>query len=100
MVRPYLCSCNKSEWVKVKLPDKHIVTSKTDVSDAFRNVRMATEHALKICYAIHEMMAADMRLTVGWAGSPGFWGITSSAAELSHCNTCLLNVELLKKGRK
>ena len=41
--------------------------SKADVSDAFRNVRIGPD-----------LVVIDFRLTFGWSGSPGFWGVMLS----------------------
>ena len=40
----------------------------------------------------------DLRLTFGWAGSPGFRGLLSSAAEHAHCNTFVSDAHILSKG--
>ena len=41
---------------------------------------------------------ADLRLTFGWAGSPGFWGLLSSAPEHAHCNTSVRDAHILSEG--
>ena len=55
--------------------------SKADVSDAFRNVRVDPDKAHKFCYTVGELVVIDFRLTFGWSGLPGFWGVMSAAAE-------------------
>lgn len=43
-------------------------------------------------------MLADLRLW--WAGSPGFWGVTSSAAAYSHWNTSIYDAIILPEGEE
>ena len=66
--------------------------SKADVSDAFRNVRVDSDQAHNCCYSVGDLVVVDVRLTFGWSGSPGFWGVISAAAEHAHCNTPLRGV--------
>ena len=84
--------------LRIKYPLKRILISKADVSDAFRNVRVAPEQANKFCYVLDDLIVADLRLTFGWAGSPGFWGLLSSAAEHAHCNTSVRDAHILSEG--
>lgn len=56
-----------------------MLLSNEDVSDAFKNARVSSEHAPILCYIIEDVAVAAMRLTFGWAGSPGFWGVISCA---------------------
>ena len=84
--------------LRVKYPDKRILMSKADVSDAFRNVRVAPDQAQNFCYVLDDVLVADLRLTFGWAGSPGFWGVMSAAAEHAHCHTSLTDAIVLPEG--
>ena len=72
--------------------------SKADVPDAFRNVRVDPNQAQILCYALGDVVVVDLSLTFGWAGSPGFWGVMSSAAEHAHCNTSLTDAVVLPEG--
>ena len=67
-----------------KYPTKRILMSKTDASDAFRNVRIDPDEAHNFCYTVEELVAIDFRLTFGWSGSPVFWGVMSAASEHAH----------------
>ena len=84
--------------LRVKYPGKRILMSNADVSDAFRNVRIAPDQSKKFCYFLGDVLVADSRLTFGWAGSPGFWGLMSSAAEHAHCKTSLTDAVVLPQG--
>ena len=86
--------------LRAKWPEKRILMAKADVASAFRNVRIAPEHASKFCYVLDDVLVADLRLTFGWAASPGLWGVMASAAEHSHRNTNASNVQLLDEGIK
>ena len=68
------------------------------MSDAFRSVRIAPGHINKFCYVLDALIVADLRLTFGWAGSPWFRGLLSSAAEHTHCNTSVRDAHILSEG--
>jgi len=82
-----------------KFPVEKILMSKADVSDAFRNVRVDPDQAPNFCYTVGDLVVIDFRLTFGWSGSPGFWGVISAAAEHAHCNTTLKSSQLLEEGK-
>ncbi|CAB1107576.1 unnamed protein product [Ectocarpus sp. CCAP 1310/34] len=84
--------------LRVRWPDKRILAAKADVTSAFRNVRISPDHAHKFRYVVGDVLVADLRLTFGWAASPGLWGVLASAAEHSHRNTSLANARLLPEG--
>ncbi|CAB1118521.1 unnamed protein product [Ectocarpus sp. CCAP 1310/34] len=84
--------------LRVRWPDKRILAATADVTSAFRNVRISPDHAHNFCYVIGDVLVADLRLTFGWAASPGLWGVLASAAEHSHRNTSLANARLLPEG--
>ena len=84
--------------LRVKYPDKRLLIPNADVSDAFRNVRMAPDQAQTLCIVLGDVLVADVRLTLGWAGSPGFWGFKSSVAEHGRCETLLTDAVVLLEG--
>ena len=84
--------------LRVKYPNKRILLAKADVTEAFRNVRVSPEHAQKFCYIVDDILVADFRLTFGWKGSPGFWGLMSEAIRHAHCRTSAENAVLLPEG--
>ena len=69
--------------------------SKADVSDAIRNVRIDPHKAHHLCYTVGELVVIGFRSTLGWSGSPGFWGLISAAAAHAHCNTTTDPAQLL-----
>ena len=73
--------------------------SKADVSDAFRNVRIDPHQAHNFCYTVGDLVVIDFRLTFGWSGSPGFWGVMAAAAEHSHCHTSVQTARVLSEGK-
>ena len=75
--------------LRKKYPDQRILMSKADVSDALRNVRVGPDEAHNFWYTVGEIVVIDFRLTFGWSGSLGFWGVMSAAAENAHCNTTI-----------
>ena len=83
-----------------KFPEKRILMSKADVSDAFRNVRVDPGKTHNFCYTVGELVVIDFRLTSGWSGSPGFWGVMSAAAEHAHCNPTINSIQLLDERKE
>ena len=77
----------REKFAKMKL-----LMSKVDVSDAFRNAREDQHEANNLCYTVGELVVMDFRLTFRWSGSPGFWGVISSAASHAHCLTRTLQL--------
>ena len=73
--------------------------SKADVSDAFRNVPVDPDQAHNFWYTVGDLVVINFRLTFGWSGSPGFWGVMSAAAEHAHCNTALDSTQLLDERK-
>ena len=53
---------------------KRILMSKSDVSDAFRNVRIDPDEAHNFCYTEGELVVIDFRLTFGWSAPPPDFG--------------------------
>ena len=72
----------------------------TDVNDAYRNVRIDPSQVHNFCYSAGDLVVIDFRLTFGWTGSPGNFGVMASAAEHPNCNTDLSNLQLLPEGVK
>ena len=76
-----------------------ILLAKADVTEAFRNVRVAPDQAQTFCYMVDAVLVADFWLTFGWAGSPGHWGVMSEAVAHSHRNTTVESTEILFEGK-
>ena len=86
--------------LRKNFPVERILMSKADVAGAFRNVRVDPDRAHNFCYTVGDLVVIDFRLTFGWSGSPGFWGVMSAAAEHAHCNTTLKSTQLLDEGKE
>ena len=103
-VSPCLCGgalpalLNVLTDLRIRFPNHRILSAKADVTEAFRNVRMAPDQAPNFCYMVDDVLVADFRLTFGWAGSPGHWGVMSEAAAHSHRNT-VESAEILFEGK-
>ena len=70
---------------------------KADLFDALRNVRVDPDQAHNF-NTVGDLVVIDLRLTFGWSGPPGFWGVMSTAAEHVQRNTTLHSTQLLDKG--
>ena len=87
--------------LRKSFPTTRVLMSKTNVSDAFRNVRVNPYSlAQKLCYLVRDLKVTDFRLTLGWSGSPGFWGILVAAAGSAHCNTTKESARLLGERKE
>ena len=85
--------------LQIRFPNRRILLAKADVTEAFRNVRVAPDQAQIFCYMVDDILVADFRLTFGWAGSPGHWGVISETAAHSHRNTTVESAEILFEGK-
>ena len=73
--------------------------AKADVTDAFRNVRIAPHQAQNFCYVVDDVLVSDFRLIFRWAASPGYWGLMAAAVEHVHCNTTVDSAVILPEGK-
>ena len=86
--------------LRIRLPSLPILLAKADVTDAFRNVRVAPDQAQFCFYMADDVLVADFCLTFCWAGSPSHWRVMSEAAAHSHRNTTVETAERsCPKGR-
>ena len=85
--------------LRIRFPHSRILLAKADVTDAFRNVRIAPHQAQNFCYVIDDVLVSDFRLTFGWAASPGYWGLMAAAVEHAHCNTTVNSAVILPEGK-
>lgn len=68
---------NESLKSRVKFPYGEVQLSKADVSSAFRNASKAPDETLNYCYAVDDLIAADVRPTDGWTRFPGQADVSS-----------------------
>ena len=73
--------------LRIRFSHLRILLAKADVTDVFRNVRIAPHQAQNVCYVVDDVLVSDLRLTLGWAASPGYWALMAAAVEHAHCNT-------------
>ena len=105
-VPPSLCAEALPEFLtepvslRAENPKRRLLMDTTDVNDAYRHVRTDPNQAHNFCYTVGDLVVIDFRLPFGWTGSPGNFGVMASAAEHSHCNTDLSNVQLFPEGVK
>ena len=104
-VPPSLCAEALPEFLtelaslRAENPKLRLLMATTHVNDAYRNVRIDPNQAHNFCYyTVGNPVVIDVRLTFGWTGSPGNFGVMASAAEHFHCNTDLSNVQLWPEG--
>ena len=85
--------------LRITFPHLRILLAKADVTDAFRNVRIAPHQAQNFCYVVDDVLVSDFRLTFGWAASPGYWGLMAAAVKHAHGNTTVDSAVILPEGK-
>ena len=85
--------------LRIRFPNRCILLAKADVTEAFKNTRVAPDQAQFFCYMKDDVLVADFRLTFGWAGSLGHWGVMSEAAAHSQRNTTVESAEIMSEGK-
>ena len=68
-------------------PRTHIMLSKMDVKDAFRQVAVEWDGCTKFRCAFGDFVVVDRRLVFGWRNSPGFCCLLAGANEHAHGST-------------
>ena len=86
--------------LRAENPKLILLMATTNVNDAYCNVKIDPKQAHNFCYTVGDLVVIDFRLTFGWTGSPGNFGVMASAAEHSHCKTDRSYVQLLLEGVK
>ena len=51
--------------LRIRFPRLRILLAKADVTDAFRNVRIAPHQAQSFCYVVDDVSVSDLRRTFG-----------------------------------
>ena len=65
-------------------PHTHIMLSKMDVKDTFRQVAVKWDGCTKFGYVFGDSVVVDRRLVFGWRNSPGFYCLLAGATEHAH----------------
>ena len=60
--------------LRIRFPHLRILLAKENVTDAFRNVRIAPHQAQNFCYVVDDVLVSDFRLIFGWGGIAGVLG--------------------------
>ena len=68
-------------------PHTHIMLSKMDVKDAFRQVAVEWDGCTKFGYVLGDFVVVDRRLVFGWRNSPGFYCLLVGPIEHAHGST-------------
>ena len=71
-------------------PHTHIMLSKMDVKDAFRQVAVEWDGCTKFGDVFGDSVVVDRRLVFGWRNSPGFNCLLAGAIEHAHGSTSLM----------
>ena len=73
--------------LRIRFPHLRILLAKENVTDAFRNVRIAPHQAQNFCYVVADVLVSDFRSPLDGRLSSGYWGLMAAAVEHAHCNT-------------
>ena len=68
-------------------PHTHMMLSKMDVKDAFRQVAVEWDGCTKFGYVFGDFVVVDTRLVFGWRNSPGFYCLLAGAIEHAQGST-------------
>ena len=79
-------------------PHTHIMLSKMDVKDAFRQVAVEWDGCTKFGYVFWDFVAVDRRLVFGWRNSPGFYYLLAGAIEHAHGSTSFDDAVVTPQG--
>ena len=90
---------NALKDLRTRFPHLRILLAKADVTDAFRNVRIAPHQAQNFCYVVDDDLVSDFILTFGWAASPGYGDLMAAAVEHTHRNTTEDAAVILPEGK-
>ena len=61
--------------------NSRILIQKMDVKSAFRHIGVHPAGAAAFGYVVDDYVVVNMRLHLGWRGSPGWWGVAASAMQ-------------------
>ena len=79
-------------------PHTHIMLSKMDVKDAFRQVAVEWDGCTKFGYVLGDFVVVDRRLVFGWRNSPGFYCLLAGAIEHAQGSTSFDDAVVTPQG--
>ena len=79
-------------------PHTHIMLSKMDVKDAFRQVAVEWDGCMKFGYVFWDFVVVDRRLVFGWRNSPGLYCLLAGAIEHAHGSTSFDDAVVTPQG--
>ena len=79
-------------------PHTHIMLSKMDVKDAFRQVAVEWDGCTKFGYVLGDFVVVDRRLVFGWRNSPGLYCLLAGAIEHAHGSTSFDDAVVTPQG--
>ena len=79
-------------------PHTHIILSKMDVKDAFRQVAGEWDGCTKFVYVFGDFVVVDRRLVFGWRNSPGFYCLLAGAIEHAQGSTSFDDAVVTPQG--
>ena len=77
---------------------KRIPIQRMDVKSAFRQVVVDLAGAAAFGYVLGDHLFVDLRLQVGWKGSPGWWGVIASAIQQAQRQMIRASAAILEAG--
>ena len=77
---------------------RRILIQTMNVKSAFWQIGVDPAGAAAFGYAIADYIVVDMRLQVGWRGSPGWWGLVASAMQDAQRKSTRVTGVILEEG--
>ena len=75
-----------------------ILIQKMDVKNAFRQIGVDPDGPASFAYTFDDLVFVDLRPQFGWRGSPGWWGVVSSAMQDAQRKTTRESATILQAG--
>ena len=79
-------------------PHTHIMLSKMDAKDAFRQVAVEWDGCKSFGYVFGDIVVVDRRLVFGWRNSPGFYFLLAGEIEHAHDSTSFDDAVVAPQG--
>ena len=79
-------------------PHTHIMLSKMDVKDAFRQVAVEWDGCTKFGYVLGDFVVVDRRMVFGWRNSSGFYCLLAGAIQHAHGSTSFDDAVVTPQG--
>lgn len=86
--------------LRARFSVNRIPLRKLEFHEAFRDVKINSDHAHSFSYIFDDLIMVAFRLTFSWTHSSGYWGVPAKAVAFSHCSTSLNSMAISEQGKQ